>query len=302
MTDYWKFAEIPRKEEFSFNKVLEKFYDYGVDGLVRENIQNSLDGKINNSPHPVKVRIITGEMKRDQIPGFDEVKEHIKSLEAGSIYTKETLDHMNTSLRKKRIPYISFEDVNTKGLSGAKNGQNPEKNDTWSAYAYNKGVHSIDKNDRFEMSRGGSHGIGKIASNSASDIYLMFFSNCDGHGDKYIGGTIQLIDHTLKTKSFRATGYFTDQKEDTFIPYENKFDSIFAKNTRGLKIVIPFLRAQFNSEETIIKSVCDNFLIAILENKLSVQVNQHIINSDSIRSYITNANYYIQDKALWVVK
>jgi hypothetical protein len=38
MSNYWKFAEIPRKEELSFNKVLEKFYDYGVDGLVRENI------------------------------------------------------------------------------------------------------------------------------------------------------------------------------------------------------------------------------------------------------------------------
>lgn len=41
----WKFSVIPGIEESTFNKVLERFYDLGISGLVRENIQNSLDGK-----------------------------------------------------------------------------------------------------------------------------------------------------------------------------------------------------------------------------------------------------------------
>ena len=44
-----------------------------------------------------------------------------------------------------------------------------------------------------------------------------------------------------------------------FYPFENTFHEIFSKDTRGLKIVIPFLRDQFNNEDEIIKSICDNF-------------------------------------------
>ncbi|PKM68370.1 MAG: hypothetical protein CVU95_03995 [Firmicutes bacterium HGW-Firmicutes-2] len=60
-------------------------------------------------------------MNKDQIPGFNEIKTHIQSLQAGNSYTKETLDHMMHNLKNKIIPYISFEDVNTRGVSGAIN-------------------------------------------------------------------------------------------------------------------------------------------------------------------------------------
>jgi hypothetical protein len=67
------------------------------------------------------VKIIIGTMNKDQIPGFNEIKTHIQSLQAGNSYTKETLDHMMHNLKNKIIPYISFEDVNTRGVSGAIN-------------------------------------------------------------------------------------------------------------------------------------------------------------------------------------
>ena len=44
----WKFSVIPG---------LERFYDLGIAGLVRENIQNSLDGKIPGETKPVIVTI-----------------------------------------------------------------------------------------------------------------------------------------------------------------------------------------------------------------------------------------------------
>ena len=71
-----------------FNHVLEKFYDLGVDGLVRENIQNSLDGKLENSELPVVVTIETGKVKPQEIPGIDEIYEHIRSLKGENEYTK----------------------------------------------------------------------------------------------------------------------------------------------------------------------------------------------------------------------
>src|SRR5699024_12181786 len=63
------------------------------------------------------------------------------------------------------------------------------KQDTWSIYAYNKGVHFEEEDSEREVSRGGSHGVGKIASNAASDLHVMYFANCDANGDQHLGGT-----------------------------------------------------------------------------------------------------------------
>lgn len=296
----WKFSVIPGIEESTFNKVLERFYDLGISGLVRENIQNSLDGKIPGETKPVIVTIRTGKVNKNDIPGLDNIKERIECLVGHNSYTKETIEHMKNKMNQDEVDYISFEDYNTKGLRGAKNGQSYRPEDTWGIYAYNKGVHSEEEDSTLEKSRGGSHGIGKIASNAASELHMMYFANCDEEGNKHLGGTVQLIEHKYKDKYYRSTGYFTDIKkiennEERFYPYENTFSEIFKKDTRGLKIIIPFLREQFNNEVDIIKSICDSFFIAILENKLEVIVNDKNINSKTIKKYIENKKYYIQD-------
>ena len=296
----WKFSAIPGIEESTFNKVLERFYDLGIAGLVRENIQNSLDGKIPGETKPVIVTIRTGKVNKKDIPGLDDIKERIECLVGHNSYTKETISHMKNKMNQGEVDFISFEDYNTKGLRGAKNGQSYKAEDTWGIYAYNKGVHSEEEDSSLEKARGGSHGIGKIASNAASELHMMYFANCDEEGNKHLGGTVQLVEHKYKDKYYRSTGYFTDikkieNKEERFYPYENTFNEIFSKNTRGLKIIIPFLREQFNNEVDIIKSICDSFFIAILENKLEVIVNDKNINSKTIKKYINDKKYYIQE-------
>lgn len=296
----WRFSVIPGIEEAAFNKVLERFYDLGVVGLVRENIQNSLDGKIPNIDKPVIVNIETGVIDKNDIPGFNEIKNRILCLKGRNNYTKETIEHMKNAMEQDKVSYITFEDCNTKGLTGAKNGQSDSEKDTWGIYAYNKGVHFEEQDNSIEQSRGGSHGVGKIASNAASDLYMMFFANCDDEGNKHIGGTVQLIEHKFNEEYYRSTGYFTnikelDNKNTKFYPFENNYSGIFEKNTRGLKIIIPFLRKQFNDEKKIIKSVCDSFFISILEGKLEVSINKKMINKYTIKDYILNENYYDQN-------
>ncbi|NLY45477.1 MAG: hypothetical protein GX053_05750, partial [Tissierella sp.] len=296
----WRFSPIPSIEESTFNGVLEKFYNMGISGLVRENIQNSLDARNPESSGPVVVTIETGQINQKYIPGIDEIKARISCLQGHNTYTKETIEHMAKKMDQEVVSYISFEDSNTKGLRGAKNGQSGSKEDTWGIYAYNKGVHAVEEDESLEMSRGGSHGIGKISSNAASDLYMMYFANCDEEGNKHLGGTVQLMEHKYDNNYYRSTGYFTDIKslgenKTKFYPFENSFHEIFSKNTRGLKIIIPFLRDQFNSQKDIIKSVCDSFFIAIIQEKLEVIINNCLINSDSIRDFILNEDYYIQD-------
>lgn len=90
----WQFREIKAIEEPVFNNTLEKFYNLGIDGLVRENIQNSLDGKLSGLDEPVEVRIETGIINADIIPGIEEIKKHIIALCGENSYTEETIKHM----------------------------------------------------------------------------------------------------------------------------------------------------------------------------------------------------------------
>src|SRR4051812_37384291 len=89
----WKFSPIPNIEESNFNKILERFYGLGVKGLTKENIQNSLDGRLANSTAPVIVKINIGTVNSNDIPGINDVIDRIKSLEGRNSYTKETISH-----------------------------------------------------------------------------------------------------------------------------------------------------------------------------------------------------------------
>lgn len=293
--ELWHFTKTDRIEDLNFNKVLERFYGLGIAGLTRENIQNSLDGRLRDSERPVVVNIKLGTMKKDQIPGIETVEAHIKALKGRNNYVKNTITHMQASMNKEEVAYISFEDSHTKGLTGAKYGQMNTAEHTWGVYAYQTGAHSEDQDENVEATRGGSHGVGKIASNAASDLHMMFFANCDEDGERHLGGTVHLIEHQFEQTYYRSTGYFTKLDQKKFMPYENDFDPVFAKNTRGLKIVIPFLRESFNNKKEIIQAVCDSFFISILQKKLVVYVNDQKIDDTTIQDFITDDTYYEQE-------
>lgn len=295
----WQFSSIDNIEEPLFNRSLERFKEMGVSGLTRENIQNSLDGKLPGSNMPVIVKIETGEIYEKDIPGINYVKQRVDNLRGFNKYTKETIEHMKNKLDQKLVRYISFEDINTKGLTGARNGQCMSEKDTWSIYAYNKGVHFEEDDERIETARGGSHGVGKIASNAASDLHVMYFANCDEFGDQHLGGTVQLIEHEFNGQAYRSTGYFTKVKYENdktkYYPFENNFHDVFKKDSRGLKIVIPYLRKEYDNEREIIRSVCDSFFVSILNEKLIVFVNDKKISKDTILDYVRNEEYYNQE-------
>lgn len=295
----WQFSEIPNIEEANFDKVLERFYKMRISGLVRENIQNSLDGKISKLQEPVIVRINTGDLLASEVPGIDEIKERISNLKGQSDYNRKTISYMQKQIKDDNTRYISFEDENTRGLSGAENGQSTDSKHTWSAYAYNKGVHAEIKESDLEKVRGGSHGVGKIASNAASDIHVTFFANCDELGKKHLGGTVQLIEHEYQNKYYRSTGYFAkkellNDKKTKFYPFANNFSEIFQKNTRGLKIIIPYLRSEYDNENEIIKSVIEGFFVGIIQKKLIVFVNNQEISSETIMNFIEDPILYEQ--------
>lgn len=289
MDNYWKFEKIKRIEEYTFNQSLEKFFKSKIDGIVRENIQNALDAKLPKLDEPVKVTINVEEVLVNQFPGIEELIKRVPHLVGKNEYSKDTINNMKRAINKNKVKVLSFEDENTKGLKFAN-----DNNDTWKAYAFKKGVHNIDSDEEAESLRGGSHGIGKIASNAASELFVVYFSNCDEAGNKLVGGTVQLLEHEFKNEYYRSTGYFAESSEKE-IPFENKWGGVFKKSTRGLKILIPFYKDDFGNEKDIIKSVCDNFFLAILHEKLVVSVGNKEINKKNITKYVEDEELYPQN-------
>lgn len=292
----WKFDQLTNLQNYAFDEVLERFFKFGIEGLIRENIQNSLDAHQEND-QPVRIAIRLGELKRSDIPGLDELEEHIQSLKGYNDYTRNTIQHMKDILSKKAlsIPYLSMEDANTKGLKGSGEGYSRNNPNQYQAYAYSRGMHFNDNEDK-KVIKGGSFGVGKIASNAASDIYTMFFANHDATGHATLGGSIHLIEHRYQGQGYRAHGFFTDIQEDLYKPYENAgFSEVFQKETQGLKIIIPFLRDGFANKYKIVRAVIDSFLLAIYRGELEVEVEDKSINQGNLLSYLNDDAYYAFD-------
>ena len=102
MSNHWKFSQINCIEEYTFHKVLERFYNFGVAALVKENIQNSLDARLSDE-QAVEVKIEIGKIHKEQIPGLDDIKEHINSLQGKNSYTRETIEHMKHKMNEEAI-------------------------------------------------------------------------------------------------------------------------------------------------------------------------------------------------------
>lgn len=294
----FRFYQTSGIDNFVFDRSLREFFELSIDGTIKEDIQNSLDAQL-NPEIPVGIEIRLLEVPRNEIPGIDGIFGRLSSIEKKqSTLNEETRNSIKHMMKYKDVPIVkvlTFEDKNTKGLSGVDKHSNSDS--IFASYAYQKGIH-IETEVKIEQSRGGSHGVGKIANNAASALNMMFFANCDEKKEKHVGGNIHLIEHNYKGKCFKSTGFFTDEENGIFYPYENYgLSSIFSKDTRGLKVIIPFLHDEFFDATRIIKCVCDNFFMAILNNRLIVSIfdekgNQEIINKDSIHGIIYNNKIY----------
>lgn len=282
----WHFNKIDSSSNFKFNQSMEDFDKYGVSGVIRENIQNSSDARLDNEK-TVLIKIELDSIKTKDVPGIECLKNRINALKGKSSYSKEFISNMQKVIAEDKCRIMTIEDANTKGLSGA-----TESESSYVAYAYSKGFHAEDENEDNEAQRGGSHGIGKIASNAASDIATMYFATKDDKGKEYIGGTCEFIDHTYEGKNYIGTGNFATFSRNGFLPYENMNMNMFSKVTRGLKVIIPFVKEDFYNNKEIIKSICDSFFLSIINSNLSVKVGDIRIEKESFEDIISNPNYY----------
>lgn len=165
----------------------EAFKKSPYSSFAREILQNSIDVQLDKSK-PVVVEFSDFEVKTEEIPGVDELKEAMSQCISYWNHKKDYVSEYNSMLECLNQGYVKclrVSDFNTTGLVGVESLAH--ENNKFLALCKGSGV--SEKGDGLS---GGSKGVGKNASFLMSDIKTVIYStqacsSIDGKKGTYIG-------------------------------------------------------------------------------------------------------------------
>ncbi|KZS47059.1 hypothetical protein AWU65_14555 [Paenibacillus glucanolyticus] len=256
---------------------IETFRGNPWDSLAREINQNSCDAKDKNNPGPVEVHFNLSHIPLEYFPQKDEFIKILKScLEYWKDNTKTTrfFENALSIMELDKIPFLKISDYNTTGLTGA----DDEYRGGW--HNLIKSVGSSDKDSQ----SGGSFGIGKHAPFACSDLRTVFYGTKEVEsGAAAFQGVAKLVTHLNEAGNpTQGTGYFGEvEKNKPIVAAEDMYE-FFTRSDVGTDIFIAGFNEHSGWEEKVIKSVLENFFIAILNERLIVRVGETTINANSL--------------------
>lgn len=207
----WWFPEKDASDAAIGVDVASLLFANGIEGFVRETLQNSNDQRLGDDAVEVVFRfeLFDGESKAQYLAamGWETLKGHIKtgseartSMEAPKL--ARALERIN---RRQPLLCVTVEDRNSRGLVGGD-------------YEDGKNYKSLVKDIAFQGNasrtggRGGSWGLGKAAALGASGIATVLFSSnvpdADGELALRLAGRTILPSHSIGAQLFTGVGWF----------------------------------------------------------------------------------------------
>lgn len=262
--------------------------------LTRESIQNSLDAKdqAKGPKEPVKVTFKVFELPTNQVPGKDILLQHLvlskKAVEndAEVKFFKKSIE----LLRQKSITILKISDYGTTGLRGIdKSGLE------WESLVLANG-----QNFKSSNTAGGSFGSGKDAMLALSQLRTIFYATCNNEGGKAVEGVAKLVTHSGENAKqnpsdddYRATGFFRNDDRQP-ITDETLFPKFFDRNKNGTDIFVFGFKKTDDWASEIVRSLLENFLVAIKSGLLVVEVGEKTkVNDKTIDQLVDE--YYPKD-------
>ncbi|MBW7452872.1 hypothetical protein ACFOLF_13540 [Paenibacillus sepulcri] len=256
---------------------IETFRGNPLDSLAREIIQNSCDAKDKDNLGPVEVHFKLNYIPSNHFPKKDSFISILKSCQEywkDNSKTARFFDNALSTMELNQIPFLKISDYNTTGLTGAVD----EQRGGW--HNLIKSVGSSDKDSQ----SGGSFGIGKHAPFACSDLRTVFYGTKEvGNGAEAFQGVAKLVTHPNENgEPTQGTGYFGEvEKNKPILAVEDVYEQ-FRRTNVGTDIYVAGFNEKNGWEERVIKSVLENFFIAILNEKLIVKVGETSINANSL--------------------
>lgn len=256
--------------------------------LIREMIQNSLDAVIPDSNGKVVVDFACFDMPIDKIPAVDKLKDAMtkcKSSNSNEPDAFKFFDDAEKILEQSTVKVLRISDHNTVGLEGS---DTCEKGTNWSRLVKESG--SSNKG----QSSGGSFGIGKSAAFACSDLRTVFYSSIDHYGLKSNFGVARLVSFQDDEIGGWTTGvgYYSEDEKFVAIPELARFDRDYVRSDSGTDIYIIGMHMTDDFVKTFVQAVLLDFLVALIQEKLVVNIQDKVIDKQSLHTYMSQLNQY----------
>jgi len=277
----WRFPLNDGGLEAGFNDSgIETYRGNIYENLARETIQNSLDAAA--SDKPVKVAFELFELPSLAFPGRDELMVALESCRERYSNIQKARRFFDTAialLRQEAVSFLRISDYNTTGLTGAKN-DNPQQSN-WYSLVKASGVSAKPEG------AGGSFGIGKHAPYACSDLRCVFYGTLDRDGVTAFQGVARLATHKERTgRLTQGTGFYGVIEGCGPILEPSRVDPVFLRSEIGTDIFIAGFRTVDDWVDQIVRSVLENFFVAIHERRLILNVQGLIIDAESLPDFL----------------
>ncbi len=272
----YEFDPLGNSPEDGFNDPLKTMFGQASETVTREAFQNSIDAVL-DPEKPVIVRVSLKILTRNEIPNADQLDKILEAC-AKNKSGKKHFENARKVLSSNEIPTLIISDFNTTGLTGGNNDKSGKY------YNFFKSVGGHNK----PAGSAGSYGYGKSTNIAFSEIDTFFAtSNHAGRTENGVlfMGCIRVCSHVFDGVEKRGVGSFGMQaqqpvRDRTNIP--SAFLLSHRKESRGTDIFIPAYKDHEGWKKNTIRSALKNFWLAIYNRKLIVEVENEIINCDSI--------------------
>jgi len=282
----WKFPGYKGGKTQGFKiSGIEAFKEHILLSFTKEICQNSLDA-VHNKKKPVVIELKNFQINKSEFPDRDKfvnILDNLITHNSKKKYDKSAEEYYKNSkkiINQDKIDCIRISDFNTTGLLGNEDG-GIEGTDWYSL------VKSEGDSDK-PVTAGGSYGMGKFASFACSRLRTVFYSTADTKGAKAYQGVSRLSSwKNEQGETTEGTGFYGYEDSLSNIPKELEIDPNFSRGDSGTDIyVLGFDNRDHDWKDQIFASVIDNFMIAIINEKLIFRLDGGELNKNTLDDYI----------------
>lgn len=272
---------------------VETFNGTPMKSLAREICQNSIDANLKNG-EPTHIVFRTFEIAPSDIPGFDGLQDAFaRSLEywskQKSLKAKKFFQSALKLAKQPKITCLRISDTNTTGLLGS----DEEYNSPWCDLTKSQGA--SDKSG----SHGGSFGIGKFAPYACSSFRTVFYSTFDSDGTAAYQGVARLTSFKDKNgKTTQGMGFYGAEK-NTPVKQQISIDPSYTREDgkSGTDIFVLGFNGGADWKHDMTASVLDGFLCAVYSGELIVEIEDIIINKETLPKLVISHKTYFTEHA-----
>lgn len=272
----WFFETTKNTYSGANDPIYETFRANPYYSIVRESIQNSLDVQLDKTkPVQVKFEVIT--INQAEHTELFTIREHIEScleFHQGNRQAEKLYGSMIKYLdENSSVKILKVSDYNTEGM-------NYESSNHGCAFTSFMGEGISSKSS----GSGGSFGFGKGAYYVPSILRTILVSTMVDDGKVFFQGRTRLASHEVDGETKGKDGVFKIDEDEPITKVDN-IGRIFRRESQGTDVFILGMSEDPEYGKQMVKSVLNNFWLAIHEDRLDVTIKT---DADEIRFDETN--------------